>query len=112
MSPASYRTAPPRVGSTYCTGARSGPPNRLVQQVEGLRYLGPGLVVEADPLRSPAVGQRLVGSGEVALRALEQRVGFGHVALAVLVAVPVVVSRAGVAGVRRGRRLGPSPGHV
>src|SRR5262245_64972941 len=103
MSPASYRTAPPRVAVPTLYGSRCGGPNRLLQQVQGLRDLGTALVVEPDPLGASALGQGLVGGREVALRLLQELVGLRHVALAVLVSITVVVVRAGVAaGSQRG----------
>src|SRR5215212_9324566 len=84
MSPASYRTAPPRVaGSTVGEGGRGlqilrACPALLLEQVEVPGHLGACLVAEADPVGAPALPQRLVRRGEVGLRPLQQRLRPGH----------------------------------
>src|SRR5580765_4516270 len=82
MSPASYRTAPPRVAGASLRVAGDGLKSRwLAQQVERLGDLDPGLVAELDPQRALALMVGLVGRGEVGLRLLEQRPRLGPVAL-------------------------------
>src|ERR1700750_1788060 len=108
MSPASYRHAPPRVASRHAPGARNtfqiapNRPGRLLQEVQRPRHLGARLVVEVDVPAELAVLERLIGGGEVALRPLEKRVRLAHVALLLVVPVPVAGVGAGVALVRRG----------
>src|SRR5580765_2630392 len=73
MSPASYRTAPPRVARTSLRVRGGGLKSRwLAQEVEGLGDLDPGLVAELDPLCGLALLQRPVGCGEVVLGPLQQ----------------------------------------
>src|SRR3954452_12804430 len=99
MSPASYRTAPPRVAGASLRVAGGGLKSRSAQQVEGLGDLDPGAVAELDPFRAAALGVSAVGGGEVGLGLLEQRSGLGPVALGGLL-VPVT-GRRGLVGWRR-----------
>src|SRR3954453_17511981 len=99
MSPASYRTAPPRVAARESTG----PPVRAQigvsspEKVEGPRDLGTGLSTEPDPLLGLALLQRLVGGVEVALGPLEEYPSLRCCALA----VRVLGGRRGFGGRRR-----------
>src|SRR3954453_18602398 len=93
MSPASYRTAPPRVADDHSTWSVKGGSNRdSAEEVERLRDLDAGAVAEPDPVGTSAVGLCPVCGGEVALGLRQQRLGPGHLALA-----GVVVSAVGSA---------------
>src|SRR3954469_17342849 len=105
MSPASYRAAPPRVGTTTVEGGLDGlKSTALTQQVQRAGDLDASLVAQAHPLPCLPLLERLVGRGEVGLRLLEQRACLRPVALAGLL---------GALGRRGGRGGGwGGAGHV
>src|SRR3954469_17497113 len=118
MSPASYRTAPPRVVPPIVRdrgGAVQIVEFRSAEEVQGLRDLLSGLVVEPHVLRELTGLDGAVGGGEVVLGLLEQRLRPGmvlRVARGLLVVVAAVVARLVVArlvvaaGLRRRARAG------
>src|SRR3954454_3050741 len=98
MSPASYRTAPPRVGASTLGASRRGLKSAaLLQQVQRPRHLDPGPVAEGEPSGGLPLLQRLVRLGEVRLRLLEQRLRLRPGALG-----RVLAAFAGVLGRGRG----------
>src|SRR3954453_3970778 len=95
MSPASYRTAPPRVAdaSLRAGGGRFKSSSVSAEEVEGPGDFLASLVVEPHVLREAAGFERSIGGGEVALGLLQQRLGLGL-----------------VLGVARGRVVVPAAG--
>src|SRR4249919_2887669 len=104
MSPASYRTAPPRVAEASLRVGGGGLKSRwLAQQVERPGDLGPGPVGERGPPSAVALAKGLIGCGEVGLGLPEQRAGLRLVPLARM-GVPVARVLLG--------RWGGGAGHV
>src|SRR3954452_2155094 len=115
MSPASYRTAPPRVAMPMLLDRDGGVQivaRDSAEEVEGPGDLLPGLVVERHILPEAAGLEGAVGGGEVSLGLLQQRLRLRlilGVARRLLVVVPAVVARLVVA---RGWGRRADAGHV